>query len=665
MTTLMRILKSLKNNFFKISTLLVGFAALLWFIVRVLPKPSRASYPCQRAAFPIATAFVLWSIGTLFSNSIFKKARIAFVKGNNSKAFIFTILALVVFISSVFIIQIKDTVFGAINQAGISRNGEMLYAREMAASTESIIEPKATVAIVRSDKAQAADITLEDIDIMIREAVKMAGGFDTLIHEGDLVVIKPNVIAGRTQGDSYSNSFPQKANGSATDYRIIQVVVNMVREKNTTGKIILIEGSGYGPTRKNINAIGYNNINGLDSIICLDENITKWYDTASANLQKVSLPTGKNNYYSANKYYLNKIYYDADVLISLPCLKSHFLTGITGAVKNVGIGATPVEIYGNGTTSPEDDLPGRWNHIDHGITTPLNMPVHKWIHDFYMCRPVNYVIMDGLQGAQYGPYPGSNTYHSLASVQKNLRVILAGNDPLAVDAIESLIAGFDPYQIGYLVQLAEDTVGCINPAFIKVKGTQVHEIKTPFSEDNPGALCKYNDFIAPEDVSLISCSLSNNEINISLLTGDEVAKVEIAYNDTILDPIVINNFSSITIPYINTDGDANKVSVLLYDKYLNCTTLSLEHPVSIKNEEIRSFKIYPNPAKTNVTFDLPIDKNNSCNVSIFSTDGKLILNKKILNSDKQLLDVSGLKMGIYFIKLTTGDLVYQTKLTKI
>jgi uncharacterized protein (DUF362 family) len=37
-----------------------GFAALLWFLVRVVPKPSRASYPCQRAAFPIASTFVVW-----------------------------------------------------------------------------------------------------------------------------------------------------------------------------------------------------------------------------------------------------------------------------------------------------------------------------------------------------------------------------------------------------------------------------------------------------------------------------------------------------------------------------------------------------------------------------------------------------------------------------
>ncbi len=49
---------------------LAGFVALVWFLIRVVPKPSRAAYPCQRAAFPLASAFVLWvsvSVANLFA----------------------------------------------------------------------------------------------------------------------------------------------------------------------------------------------------------------------------------------------------------------------------------------------------------------------------------------------------------------------------------------------------------------------------------------------------------------------------------------------------------------------------------------------------------------------------------------------------------------------
>ena len=39
---------------------LLTACALVWFLARVIPKPIRATYPCQRAAFPLATAFVIW-----------------------------------------------------------------------------------------------------------------------------------------------------------------------------------------------------------------------------------------------------------------------------------------------------------------------------------------------------------------------------------------------------------------------------------------------------------------------------------------------------------------------------------------------------------------------------------------------------------------------------
>ena len=41
----------------------LGIASLLWFLVRVVPKPSRAAYPCMRVAAPIASTFVVWLFG--------------------------------------------------------------------------------------------------------------------------------------------------------------------------------------------------------------------------------------------------------------------------------------------------------------------------------------------------------------------------------------------------------------------------------------------------------------------------------------------------------------------------------------------------------------------------------------------------------------------------
>ena len=44
-----------------------GFLALIWFLIRVIPKPSRAAYPCQRVAAPLASTFVVWLMGLVGS----------------------------------------------------------------------------------------------------------------------------------------------------------------------------------------------------------------------------------------------------------------------------------------------------------------------------------------------------------------------------------------------------------------------------------------------------------------------------------------------------------------------------------------------------------------------------------------------------------------------
>jgi hypothetical protein len=55
----------------------IGLAALLWILIRVVPKPSRANYPCQQAAIPLASGF----LGYLIS---FPAAVLAYRKGRQN-----------------------------------------------------------------------------------------------------------------------------------------------------------------------------------------------------------------------------------------------------------------------------------------------------------------------------------------------------------------------------------------------------------------------------------------------------------------------------------------------------------------------------------------------------------------------------------------------------
>lgn len=49
-----------------------GILATLWFLLRVIPKPSRAAYPCMQAAAPLMSTFVIYLTGFFSSALAFK-----------------------------------------------------------------------------------------------------------------------------------------------------------------------------------------------------------------------------------------------------------------------------------------------------------------------------------------------------------------------------------------------------------------------------------------------------------------------------------------------------------------------------------------------------------------------------------------------------------------
>lgn len=64
----------------RVTFLLVGMVATVWFLVRVIPKPQRATYPCMQAAAPLMSTFFLYLLGLVASLVAFRKARESFVQ---------------------------------------------------------------------------------------------------------------------------------------------------------------------------------------------------------------------------------------------------------------------------------------------------------------------------------------------------------------------------------------------------------------------------------------------------------------------------------------------------------------------------------------------------------------------------------------------------------
>jgi hypothetical protein len=78
----------------KIVFILISVLATIWFLFRVIPKPSRATYPCMQVAAPLMSSFVIWLLSISGSILAFKNARNKFVEAKYVTAVLFLILGI-------------------------------------------------------------------------------------------------------------------------------------------------------------------------------------------------------------------------------------------------------------------------------------------------------------------------------------------------------------------------------------------------------------------------------------------------------------------------------------------------------------------------------------------------------------------------------------------
>ena len=356
-------------------------------------------------------------------------------------------------------------------------------------ATEDVAQTdKYVVAMLQSSKADATELTTEDVADMVASAITQAGGID-FIEAGQTVVLKPNLVTAYT--DHYRREpADQTVNGISTDWRVVKAVADLVREKvGSEGKILVMEGSTM-PTTQAYTNLGYTetNISAVDEFIAV-EGSSCTDRTTTALVQR----PGK----SGTQYWVNKRYVEADIVISIPTLKTHQGAGITGAVKNLGIGMTPMGQFsgladGGAGSSAQDCTRGQGtgaNAIDHSSPEALG----AFIRDYYSIRPADFVVMDGLQGIEHGPAPAFESkpgdaggYWDYASSRKNMRLILAGRNAVAVDTVEALVMKCDPRKVPHLTLLEADGLGTADISQIDVVGTQIADVATPFA-------CKLTD----------------------------------------------------------------------------------------------------------------------------------------------------------------------------
>jgi uncharacterized repeat protein (TIGR02543 family) len=123
----------------------------------------------------------------------------------------------------------------------------------------------------------------------------------------------------------------------------------------------------------------------------------------------------------------------------MPKMKTHYHAGITGAVKNLGIGTGPLPL---------------WTITGGSAKAGLHHDIRSEIVDHIACRVPDLTVMDALQ-AMEGQGPASGT-------MVTMNLVLASKDPVAVDAVAATIMGIPPYLITHLVFAANENIGIID-----------------------------------------------------------------------------------------------------------------------------------------------------------------------------------------------------------
>ncbi|MBI2521121.1 MAG: DUF362 domain-containing protein [Bdellovibrio sp.] len=314
------------------------------------------------------------------------------------------------------------------------------------------------VSIVASRVPKAAHLKQKEIRTMVQNAIEMAGGLRSIIKDGHTVVIKPNLVATR---DSNERPLAKEVNGVTTDWRIVKVLSELIREINPKGKILVMEGSAQNSTEETMRYYNFTPqaMPAVDEFIGLENSSGTWRNTQSPELVRVPLLNGLLR----KEYYLNRRYKEADVVISVPVLKTHWDAIVTGAIKNLAIGAAPPSMY-----AEQEGSAYHGSAIDHE-----HPRLDYWIHDFYLCRPADFAIMDGLQGLQNGPLPSSE------NDKMNMRLIFASREPIALDSVAAQVMVIKPDSVLHLHELAKSR--SINLSNIIVKGESIDAVKKPFS----------------------------------------------------------------------------------------------------------------------------------------------------------------------------------------
>jgi len=234
----------------------------------------------------------------------------------------------------------------------------------------------------------------DHVEQCLTELLAMMGGMGRFTSRGETIVLKPNLLLAAP---------PEKA--VTTHPAVVAAVAQAVKDQGATAVIADSPGSGYRYNEKTLDRV-YRTC-GMDAVAEKTGAVLN-RDTA---YQAVSFPDGR----LVKRFEVIVPVLRADAVFNLCKLKTHVLTGITGAVKNL-FGVIP------GLTKP--GYHAKLREKDHFSGALL---------DLAACVSPRLSIVDAVIGME-GDGPGAGN-------PRQVGLLLAATNPVALDVVASEIIG--------------------------------------------------------------------------------------------------------------------------------------------------------------------------------------------------------------------------------
>ncbi len=335
------------NIYARLAFPVVGILAIIWFLFRVLPKPSRAAYPCQQVAAGIGGSFLVYLVSIVASLTLYQKIR----KINKSAALVLIAGAALLIsftwgIASSVNDEIKPVLTppdGVNNPMGEAKGifpGRVSWTQDFNATSWDEVngnwwddnntnqkEANAMLSVTLR-KLSGANTDKEAWQKLFEFNNKQNGQANKGYTKGEKIIIKVNMNALRNSNDEWKNQ------GYPSPQMVYGLIAQLIYQAGVAGEDIMITDPSRFIGDQIINRIRKNPSQDFQHIMFEEcEARNRPYCQAAvpdtSALVWFNMPDG-----SKYRMCFPKSYSEATYIINYSLVRPHRVFGITSAAKN-------------------------------------------------------------------------------------------------------------------------------------------------------------------------------------------------------------------------------------------------------------------------------------------------------------------------------------------